>query len=105
MASLITAERTVAIIPNFVSFIKANNLKGFVSLYGSILDNKTVEDESIPALVRKYNLLKRADGIYVQGATEKKMTGGGCCPECGAPLMMAEGCATCSSMCGYSKCS
>lgn len=102
-ASLIQTEsNSFVIIPDFGGYVRLNGLKSFINQHGKILFNKCISVDAIPALVSKYNL-EAKDGIYIQ--KQYKVTGGGCCPECGSPLMMVEGCASCSAGCGYSKCS
>ena len=40
--------------------------------------------------------------VYHKPATNREKSSHGVCPDCGASLIMQEGCVMC--MCGYSKC-
>jgi hypothetical protein len=104
-ARLVTTTNGVtALVPDIKKFFAEKTFVEFGKKHGKIQTTKEVDITAKEALCRTYGLTAEGS-IFVQKKEEKKLAGGGCCPDCGAPIVMMEGCMSCQSQCGYSKCS
>jgi len=98
-----TTNGTTALLPDIKKFFQEKTFVEFSKTHGKIQSTKPIDMTSIDALCTRHNLVPEG-GIYIQ-KKQAEIAGGGCCPDCGAPVARIEGCVSCSAMCGYSKCS